>query len=725
MRNALNIRCISLLLLSLIAAPTLAQRDSAAQAVADTWVRNVPRDAAFYWSLMRTGEQVQALLKSKALARVVQLFGDDVPDIDLADFDLVEVLQSINDEDAEEFQEWLEDEQNQELIRLATELLSHEVFMYGGQGWSEFMRVYTEFNSRMYREMARATREGDDEPEFEDLMPLDQLEKLTVPQTVIGFRVKNRQRATEQLARLRQLLPLLLAEQPELAEFIEEEQIHGETFLTFSARGSQIPWEEMELDEDDEEIVEKIRPALAEKTINVSLGLVGDYVLLSVGESNEHLKQLKPEGTEQSLLTHPKLARFRQYADQRLTSLTFVSDELADSSYGVDRYLSDIALVFGSALHDVDSPLDDMTRARIERDLQELAEDIGQLVPQPAAMLTFSFLTPEGFETFTESWAENLYLDGTQPLPLMDHIGGDPLLASVGRAKYHPDQGQKLVKWAKKLDRYFQQFGAEALDDDDREDYEEIRAALLPVLSQLKESMSAKVRPALRDGQRGFVIDAKLTNKQWHVLMPPSDEPLALLELACLFGVSDADKLKEGVAEIWAALNQGIAALHEARPDDVPEFAIPPAQKQETDVGELFSYPFLAALGGDPRIAPTAGVSDNVAVLTISQDHAERLLTKTPSSLGGIWAEHTGKPLAGATYFNWSGLIGAVVPWIEYGVTQKMAFDDDPDTDPLETIDIIRTVADFLKCFRYYSSVTFIDQNSIVSHAQCEVRDVE
>ena len=54
-----------------------------------------------------------------------------------------------------------------------------------------------------------------------------------------------------------------------------------------------IPWDQLreEADEDDLAQIEQWQPVISEKTLVVALGIVNDFVLLSVGNSTDHLGQ--------------------------------------------------------------------------------------------------------------------------------------------------------------------------------------------------------------------------------------------------------------------------------------------------------------------------------------------------------------------------------------------------------------------------------------------------
>src|SRR5215470_2007688 len=115
------------------------------------------------------------------------------------------------------------------------------------------------------------------------------------------------------------------------------------------------------------------------------------------------------------------------------------------------------------------------------------------------------------------------------------------------------------------------------------------------------------------DGQSGFVLDAKMTSKQWIPQMPNSARPLVLPEPSFLYGVRDAALLAKALGEYRQLINKTIKEIGEATGQNAP-FEVPPAQTRKIKGGTLYYYPLPDILGIDERIAPNAGIGEKVAV---------------------------------------------------------------------------------------------------------------
>ena len=705
-------------------------------------LRLVPEDAAFYWSVSNTREQVERVANSKAVARIGDLITESKKQAGVEDLDVEEQLEKFDLADPlKAVKNWFEQEENKELMALSLDMISKEIFIYGDNSYVEFASVYAEAINQFYKAMARSMKEQGsnfDEGElvklFEQFVDDGYLDKLNVPVTVIGFELKDPQRAVTQLARLNEMLPALVKAKPEIAEQVKWEKIGNRQYLTFKADGSLIPWDEFidgDLDELQRKLLERIKPIIEKKTVAAALGVHEGYLLLSFGDTNDHLKTL---GEGKSLFEHPDLKKLREHADKKIVSTAYYSDSLAKNSYNLQMYFEHLGDIYSAMLFNEDFPLDDMVRRQIARDIKSLMKDLSELAPRPGQYVGFSLMTSRGYEGFTQSWTENLFLDGDKPLDITQHVGGNPILVAAARAKYRPQDYELMVKWLIKFAGYSDQFWFEQLDEEQQQAYKTFREAALPTLKQIDQVISKKWIPAQRDGQRAFVLDAKLKGRQFHVLMPPAEQDLAVIEPAFVFRVENPEDVKQGAVEVIEAMNTFAAALHEIKPDEIAQVTIPLPEQQETKQGDLFSYSFFEQFGGDKQIAPTAGLSKDTLVYTLSHKHANRLLKSTKFKPQGVVSQHIDGKLAAMSQFDWARLVDVVVPWIEYGIEQRAeraAIEE--DIDPALDVEIpntlalkqqVRDAAQFLKCFRGVSSATMVEGDSLVTHYEWQFEDL-
>ena len=219
----------------------------------------VPADVEFYSSSLRNREQFDALVNSKAFARLMQM-----PVVQMGVGFLKQQWENSDDPDFQEFKEFLDEPDNKQLLEVLVDAISQEIFFYGDAGFADLVSVVTELSGVQRTAGLQALATGQDPGEIiaKRIMGLLQKHsaKLNIPTTVIGFKLTDTKRAQTQLSRLETLLTQILTKEPELKKRFRREQIGGSQFLTLRLDGTLVPWEEVrrELSELDEDQVDKL-----------------------------------------------------------------------------------------------------------------------------------------------------------------------------------------------------------------------------------------------------------------------------------------------------------------------------------------------------------------------------------------------------------------------------------------------------------------------------------
>jgi len=737
----------------------------------------IPADASFYLSCLRNREKFDIVRNSKLVARLLEL-----PPVQMGLAQLKEQWENPEDPQLAMVKELLKDPANIELLELLKDAVSHEVFIYGGDGFGELLQLTNELNSEIRKMQSEMMKQApgpdalDDDAAGKAMLAkvVDLLDKeedrFQVPPMVIGFKLSDSKRASTQIARLEVLLQGLLAEKPEFGKRLTREKVGDSEFLTFAADGSMIPWDEVPPEEiaDVKEQFDRLRELVTKKTLTVSLGTSGDYLLLSISASNEHLESL---GQGELLIDRPEFAGLRKFADKPITSIGYVSESFVQVAGDADRQIDDLAALIESAIPMIEADnFDPMVKARMAADVKELAKDLKQFIPEPGAAMGFNFLNGRGIEGYSYNWSENLTLDASQKLSILDHLGGDPLCFAAGRAKKSPENYALLVKWLKRGFAYWEALGVPQLEDDQRAMYDLVWAQVQPQLPRLDKATSELLIPAFKDGQTALVFDAKLKSKQWHKSMPPSEKPLPMLEVALVSGISDPDLVKRAASEYFHVVQAVLDGLHEAMPEQIPEIKLPKPDSREFPAGTVYYYKVARNLGLDFWLAPNAGLSDQFLVLSMLPKVTLRLLQPQPLQLDGPLT-NVDRPLAAASHFDFAGTLNALQPWVEYGLQVAAQFsaaaaeeaaaaepalevevaDDFDDADGTEFEDveiegggiedliepkaILENLAqakeyvqfgfDILRCFQSVSSVTYEEEGALVTHSEWRFQDLK
>lgn len=695
------------------ASPAIAQ-DAVTQAPSLKWA---PADAASFSVMLRAEQQFNAMVNSKAWARLMSL-----PVVKMA-------KQKFDEEWANPtgplapVSQWYQQPGMAELVKLLCQLGADEVFAYGGANSAEFFALLMELNMANQMAPLMLLGTGDlqaiNDPRMRAKVVLqalaDNAERLKIPDLVFGFRLSkaNPQAVAKYLEMLEH--GVTKAAPPEIASKFKKTKVHGSDVLTFVLEGKDVPWDHIPIGmvEEFPGQFDKLIKQIKSMKLTFSLGIRDGYLLVGLGEGTAGLASLNPKAAGR-LSERKELAPLAQFQGKPLVAIAYVSQEfqkVASGNLDPEETLKWISGLLKAA------ELPQGVEAKIKKDLKALAEDMKRLSPHPGASLTLSYLTSKGFEGYTCDWTTNHGLDGTKPLALLNHVGGNPIAFYIERNKISVEDYETTVKWIKLAYRYFEELAVPKLPEFSRPLYEDIMKKAIPLFERFDKATAKMFIPA-NEGEGAIVLDAKLKSKQWHPLMPASEKDLALPEIAIIEALKDAGLFRKAFAEYREIFNDFTAAMLEVLPPfGLPEIKIPEPQIKKVKGGTLYFYPLPPEVGLDNRIILTGGISDKMAVFALSHEHTLRLLNKTPiTEKIGVLTD-ANRPLAGATYLNWAGLMDLAAPWVDYGLTQAHV-----DNEIREQVQV---VLEILKVWRSYASITYLGDGVTITHSEMIIRDLQ
>src|SRR4051795_4427762 len=121
--------------LTVLAAPAL----SRAQTLPAASLELVPEDALFYGAMLRNREQIEAVAKSKAWAKLMAQ-----PFVQML---WKKAEEAWNEPQAAPFKQWYQQQENQQLVELLGAMFSDEVFVYGDRNTANFLTLLKEMQS--------------------------------------------------------------------------------------------------------------------------------------------------------------------------------------------------------------------------------------------------------------------------------------------------------------------------------------------------------------------------------------------------------------------------------------------------------------------------------------------------------------------------------------------------------------------------------------------------
>ncbi len=718
-----------------------------------------PEDAAFYCVMLRNREQIDALLQSNAWKKLMEL-----PIVQQGFAKYKEEAGKAGTPPAQ-IEAARTNPQVQAILEVVGDMLGQEAFVIGGSDWADMIALVQEVGGVVQYQAPEARDDDEDEEDDEEeeeeeedadeagdedeaddddseeseigperqqaarLMALlaEDPERIKVPATLIGFRVEDTARTEAQLNSLAGILSFLSMSVPQLSGRFNQQEVGDYRYWVLSLEGSTIPWEEqlpveeMKEIEQEEGQAQAIIDRLKESKISVALGMRDNFLLVSIGESTEPLASL---GDRRSLAARPELAPLAKFAEERLTGVSYFSEEIATRLSNTEGQLDNFVAAIEQGL--AQSELDEELQEELVADAEDIMSELKERIPEQGAMSAFSFLTDAGAESFTYHWNGNPSMDGSERLGLLAHVGEKPLLAVIGRGAASQEDYEWMTtvvdRVRKNLDRTVtaelnRQGKAEDLDK-----YREISAKVWPLLERLDQANREHLLPATKGGECGLVIDAQLRTKQLAGEIPATEEPMPIPEPAIVFSHNDAQAIQQASEEYWAVMNDVVDVIRDADPEAIPaDYEIPEPEMSQADGATLYTFALPEEWQVDEQIAPTWAIGEEVAVLAASPSHAKRVLASASPISAGV-LEDADKPRAMAAIFDWAGTIDAARPWIDLAA-RKAASDKGADEE--EVASQVNTVLDVLKSFRTITVEGYIENDVYVEHSLVEIRDIE
>jgi hypothetical protein len=747
---------------SLAVAPTFAAPPAG---LAGAGVATVPADAAFLFSSLRLREQYDAIVQSNAFAAIREL-----PAVKRA-FDSWEEQREMPGSPVSMALTFLELPENEQAVELLTDMVGTDTFVYVEPSCVAFVKLIRKLSQA---QQAAAEIEEELEEEMDEdvqarlggarILPVrrqvefdldvpnvagqaeamldvlaDNLDLVVVPDLVWGFKTTKKEAGNFQVKRLEVLAKMLVEMNPDLAGALARKKVPGGELLTFTLDGGLLPWDEIAADLadnlDDSDDLDRVLDRVRGLDVVVGLGMVGDWVVLSIGDSVDHLEKLVVGGKGEALIDTKPFAPLRDDADEKLTAIWYVSEPLAKAIAATPEDLDPMIAAMAQAIdEDGDVPAEAAAdgRAWLERARAEYAA----WLPEPGPSMAYSFMAKDGYEGYAWDWSKNLPLDAGKPLDLLAHVGGTPAAVAVSRLKLDPARLAGIASLVSDGWGMFAKHGPAVMDDDDREKFSRMEAEFGPLVKRLAATLSGKFAAAVADGQVGLVLDGKTTTKKPQAALPASVEPLPLVEPAIVLPLADRKLFVEGLNDLFELGDDLVAAMRKFDPDSVPAgYEVPAPMKTKVEGGSVWSFAIPDA-GLDKELAPAIAVGDKAAVFSLVPAQAGRMLVERKLETGSALATFR-EPLAGAAALDFPALVDAIEPWIvyftRYGCVQQRDGEVDPDTElsqadendqATEALEHVKVVLEVARCLKAAVVETAPRDGATVAHWRNLIRDL-
>jgi hypothetical protein len=695
----------------------------------DTSLKLIPDDASFYTSMLRNREQLDAFSRSNAWAKIKSM-----PSVQMG-LGMYQSQAQQPGSPVARFEAAQAHPEIKKLIKLAADMGSNEIFVYGGENFTDFVELsqYIVSNMRYGPAVLQATGEinhlNGEKIQAKLLLEtlIDHMDLVEFPNVLVGFRLKNPAAANEALIKLEMFLNMGMEMVPKLKGHLNKETIGEQEYLVLRVDGKMIPWEAVPMNDlkqlvEDENDLKKLVEHVKNMNFVLALGVRENDLIVSLGSSDDCIKNL---GSSERLIDMPEFKPLEKFADKQLTGVSYISKPLVQQINNNAKNIGDLRDFLVQMLPLANLPEDQANQ--LAKDIESMSADLIDMLPEMGSIMACQFMTDNGYEGYKYAWGNFPDIDGSKPLGLLKHMGGNPILGLVGRGKVSLENYDMMAKWGKVGLKYAEELGLPRLPEKERAKASALLTDLKPLLKRLNTATRDMLMPALADGQIGLVIDAKLESKQLIKSLPALDKELPIPEPALIFGVSNPELLEKAMGEyrgIYNDLLDLVCKQPELPPDAVQKiknFKWPEAKVAKIAGGSIYSYSLPEEWGVDGNIVPNAGLSNNVAVLAISTRQTETLLREIPPKVGGVLKE-TDRPLAMAGWLDWTELLRSATPWVNYALG-KMT-DQQLGGQKESVISQVQTVLEVLSTIKSITSETYIEDGCIVKHSMVEIHDL-
>ncbi len=637
-----------------------AQEVADAKALQDSSLALVPQDAAFFSANMNMRDAWNDFLSGSFVTRL-----RSVPYVKRLE---AEGLAQWNNPAGQmkAVRDTLKNPNVQNLLSLLVDMNSQEIFVYGASDWNEAISGLM----WLYQDISARSSEPESLKEFMAELDAEYLDELTIPTTVVGFRLSDEKNARTLLDALQGVLQIGLQQIPELeplAKEISRKDLKDGQVLSIAISTDLIPMDRLE--PDLQEMLGGMIEALEGRKLVISLGLRKKVLLMSISEESSPLLKI---GEGDKLAEHEKFEILLDNLPKNLRSVNYISKDYRESqwqaSYG--NYFQNLANRFATAVSSETSDEVDVEewQEEILADAAELDEYVADLEVGLDAALSWTFASDIGLEGMAYDWSENPLLENAQPMSIVQHAGSQPLLIFAMKNQGQPALNELLVQAIERAPAHIQRFIAMAEQEEEKRDLAlKILDAAWPLVEDVYRIINEEILPSIDENESLLSISSLWTTNEVSLDLPPAETPLPLPELGLAIKVRDRDQFLSGCSELFGVFDKVVEIVRDFNPDSVPaNYSVPRPEREDIAGATRFFYSELSQGFPIEGFQPQVIVGNDTIVMGYSERQVTDLVTEQPLATRPAWLE-SDTPVAAMSMVDWTGMVNAVTPWLTYG----------------------------------------------------------
>ena len=567
-----------------------------------------------------------------------------------------------------------------DIIKLLSDMSAQECFMFGDESWTKFLNAFV----KLQYDMAGLNGQEPDAMR-EHFLSLDReyFDSIPVPTTVLGFQLSEDGNARTQLDAFEGILRVALGSADQLKEFAKKlkraDLSNGQT-LTMTFQTDDIQWENLPIPNDEvQELVDHLADMISGRKLVISVGVLDNRMLFSISDKADTLVSL---GKGENLLSTPAIQQLAKNQPGNLRSIQYNSGEfrLASLKTNFGNYFERIAIQMTAPLEaQFDSDEFQEWREKLIDDCEWLDEKMAEVLPKYAAMMAYSFVTPEGTESYAYDWTPSWILENAKPLAVTNHAGSSPLMLIATRQKWVKGLGEIIEATLDELPNHVEGLlESGMLEDDDAEKFEEVAEKVIPIIEDLYAAVRDKLVAGMDGNESVTSIAAQLQISKLNEYAETPPSPLPMPEVAVAVKIKNRDLFLSGCDEIIQGINALIDVARQENPGNIPPGAQVPAAREESlpDGGQRYSFPMGAPAPWD-QFEVQMALNKEVAVLGYSTRQVKDMYQSRPLAARPGWYS-TEEPIASVGYVDIAGIFKAIKPWVHYGLANGGRELDEP-----------------------------------------------
>jgi hypothetical protein len=359
-------------------------------------------------------------------------------------------------------------------------------------------------------------------------------------------------------------------------------------------------------------------------------------------------------------------------------------------------------------------------------ELRGFGRDISGAFPKQGAVVSFSYLAPEGVEGFAMNWRENKWLDDSAPLALVRHVGPHPMAFFIDRSSGGAEQYALIQKWYRRAFDFAETWAPKSIPEERVDRVTLILQKIRPLIERLDKILAELIIPQVDDKESALVVDLERARPSWFTAMPATHVAVPLPSIALLTQIGERTKIEAAGGELFELAEDVVKLIRELDPEALPtDFQLPRPEVSREGGETMYAFSLPEELGVNAALTPHIRLSDSrLAFGYMPEQTAELFAAHSPHLFGPAASEQKAMAI---NFFDNRRLIDGVKAWVDYAAAvgaqngARLEWSGGGESDLLDMTEAevrqsLDALWEFLKCFHGFSSRSYMASGAQTTH---------